>query len=67
MRYIDKYKECVGCPVQKYCGTQCMSIRLCNSYKEVNQNEDVKDNKEDRKVPATVGNYPFFDNPPVWG
>lgn len=32
MRYIDVYPNCEGCPVIKYCGTQCMSIRLCNSY-----------------------------------
>lgn len=32
MRYIDKYKNCVGCPVVKYCGTMVNSIRLCNSY-----------------------------------
>jgi len=24
----------VGCPVAKYCGTMCMSVRLCNSYRE---------------------------------
>lgn len=34
MRYIDKYPGCNGCPVIKYCGTQCMSVRLCNSYQE---------------------------------
>ena len=34
MRYIDKYPNCIGCPVIKYCGTAVSSIRLCNSYKE---------------------------------
>jgi hypothetical protein len=34
MKYIDKYKDCVGCPVSKYCGTMIGSIRLCNSYTE---------------------------------
>lgn len=31
-RYLDHYPDCIGCPVSKYCGTQCMSTRLCNSY-----------------------------------
>ena len=31
-RYLDHYPDCIGCPVAKYCGTQCMSTRLCNSY-----------------------------------
>lgn len=34
MRYIDKYPKCVGCPVEKYCGTAVSSIRLCNSYEK---------------------------------
>jgi hypothetical protein len=41
MSYLDKYPECVGCPVAKYCGTMVSSIRLCNSY-----NNDNKDNKQ---------------------
>ena len=32
MRYIDKYPNCIGCPVEKYCGTMVSSIKLCNSY-----------------------------------
>ena len=32
MRYIDKYKHCIGCPVSKYCGTMVSTIKLCNSY-----------------------------------
>lgn len=32
MKYLDKYKNCIGCPVKKYCGTMVSSIRLCNSY-----------------------------------
>ena len=39
MRYIDAFPDCKGCPVIKYCGTQCMSVRLCNSYDQ-NQEED---------------------------
>ena len=34
MRYIDKYPNCIGCPVKKYCGTMVGSIRLCNSFEE---------------------------------
>lgn len=32
MRYIDVYPNCLGCPVEKYCGTAIASTRLCNSY-----------------------------------
>ena len=39
MRYLDKYPDCIGCPVEKYCGTMVSSIRLCNSYK-INNNEN---------------------------
>lgn len=35
MKFIDKYPNCTGCPVYKYCGTMCMSIRLCNSYDSI--------------------------------
>lgn len=34
MTYLEKYPQCVGCPVSKHCGTSVSSIRLCNSYKE---------------------------------
>ena len=34
MTYLDKYPNCIGCPVEKYCGTMIGSIRLCHSYKE---------------------------------
>lgn len=34
MKYLDKYPNCVGCPVSKYCGIMIGSIRLCNSYQE---------------------------------
>lgn len=39
MRYIDKYKNCEGCPVYKYCGTMVGSIRLCNSYEQNKNNQ----------------------------
>lgn len=32
MTYLDKYPNCIGCPVIKYCGTMIGSIRLCHSY-----------------------------------
>jgi hypothetical protein len=41
MKYIDIYKQCVGCPVSPYCGTVISSIKLCNSLTSV---EDIEDN-----------------------
>jgi len=32
MKYIEKYPNCIGCPVTKYCGTMISTARLCNSY-----------------------------------
>ena len=32
MSYLDHYPNCIGCPVEKYCGTAISSIRLCHSY-----------------------------------
>lgn len=40
MSYLDRYKECKYCPVIKYCGTMVSTMRLCNSYKEENSNEN---------------------------
>lgn len=34
MTYLDKYPNCNGCPVEKYCGTAVGSVRLCHSYNE---------------------------------
>ena len=34
MSYLDVYPNCIGCPVEKYCGTAIASTRLCNSYKD---------------------------------
>ena len=34
MTYLDKYPNCNGCPVAKYCGKAVSSIKLCHSYKE---------------------------------
>lgn len=45
-RYIDIYKNCIGCPVYKYCGTMVGSIRLCNSYKE-EQESNVEEPEEE--------------------
>lgn len=42
MRYLDKYPECRGCPVKKYCGTVVSSIRLCNSYELNNKTNDTE-------------------------
>ena len=34
MTYLDKYPNCINCPVEEYCGTVVGSIRLCHSYNE---------------------------------
>lgn len=34
MNFLEKYGSCDKCPVEKFCGTMCMSVRLCNSYEE---------------------------------
>ena len=31
MTYIDKYPNCINCPVDKYCGTVIAATRLCHS------------------------------------
>lgn len=41
MRYIDKYKDCKGCPVKEYCGTMVGSIKLCNSY-DLNKKDKIE-------------------------
>ena len=46
MTYLDKYKDCCGCPHRKYCGTMVSSIRLCHSYKE-DDGKDKRDNTSD--------------------
>ena len=37
MRYLDKYPNCIGCPVIKYCGTMVSTSRCCNSYGNTTQ------------------------------
>lgn len=50
LRYIDKYPECRGCPVEKYCGTMISSRRLCNSYElNTKKNGDNSDNNRNTK------------------
>lgn len=39
MRYLDKYPDCKGCPVEIFCGTMVSSIKLCNSYEETKNKE----------------------------
>lgn len=34
MTYLDKYPNCNGCSVEKYCGTAVSSIKLCHSYND---------------------------------
>ena len=48
MKFLDKYPECRGCPVTKYCGKMVSSRRLCNSYNDnvdLNEKEPVKSEK----------------------
>lgn len=53
MKYLDKYPDCLGCPVSKYCGTAVSSIRLCNSY--VNHNKPVKENGKEEYIEKYYG------------
>lgn len=43
MSYLDVYKNCRRCPVEKYCGTMVQSTRLCRSY-DSNESNDTQDN-----------------------
>ena len=54
MTYLDKYPNCIGCPVEKYCGTAVSSIRLCHSY-----NEDIAE-KESSHV-LTLSEAPLTE------
>ena len=40
MTYLDKYPNCIGCPVYQYCGTAVSSTKLCHSYKEEESKEE---------------------------
>ena len=42
MKYIDKYPNCKGCPVYEFCGTMISSIRLCNSYENKEEQEQIE-------------------------
>lgn len=56
MRYIDKYPNCEGCPVYKYCGTMVGSIRLCNSYQE--KEVMINEPDEEEYIPEDlIGDY----------
>ena len=39
MSYLDKYPNCINCPVTKYCGTMVSSIKLCHSCDEPSKEE----------------------------
>lgn len=41
MSYLDVYKDCRRCPVEKYCGTMVQSTRLCRSYSDNSTQEDT--------------------------
>lgn len=43
MTYLDKYPECTGCPVHKWCGTAVSCFKLCNSYQEEEKSLDYID------------------------
>lgn len=42
MTYLDKYPNCNGCPVIKYCGTMVGSTRLCHAYNEAAVEEEKR-------------------------
>ena len=48
MSYLGKYPHCIGCPVEKYCGTMVSSTRLCHS------NDDSMAEKESKSVLTMV-------------
>lgn len=50
-KYLDHYPCCIGCPVEKYCGTMVDSIRLCNSYND-SCTDSVGSNPEDSELSA---------------
>lgn len=54
MKYIDEYPNCVGCPVEIYCGTVVGCFKLCASYKTHEICQEEKESfknleKEDKK------------------
>jgi hypothetical protein len=34
MTYLDKYPNCIGCPVSKWCGTAVSTTKLCHSLND---------------------------------
>ena len=41
MTYLDKYPNCNGCPVIKYCGTAVSCIKLCQSYNDCTMENSI--------------------------
>lgn len=41
-RFLDKYPDCVGCPVSKYCGTCVSSVELCYSFQGEPDKEGIQ-------------------------
>lgn len=40
MTYLDKYPNCNGCPVEKYCGTAVACTKLCHSYNDATMSNE---------------------------
>lgn len=51
MTYLDKYPNCNGCPVEKYCGTAVSCIKLCHSYNDSTMENDIHALTLSRAVP----------------
>lgn len=60
MKFLDKYPNCIGCPVSKYCGTMVGSIMLCNSY-ELNE-EAKKENIPEEEVIKEVQLHEYYED-----
>ena len=56
MYYLDKYPQCIGCPVSKYCGTMIQSTRLCKSYQPEEYEEDTQEDMDKEMYEDMVAN-----------
>lgn len=56
MSYLDKYPQCIGCPVSKYCGTMVRSTRLCKSYQPEEYEEETQEDTDKEMYEDMVAN-----------
>jgi hypothetical protein len=58
MTYLDKYPNCNGCPVIKYCGTAVSCIKLCHSLDDsMSQKETTHVLTLSKAAPADASEY----------